>query len=84
MRVQEMTYPYWLNLLIAIDQLFNALTGGSCDETFSSRAYRRSLTSAHWKVLRNTIDLIFFFDPDHCYTSYLAEKQRRHSVKELQ
>lgn len=75
---------YILNLLIAIDQLFNALTGGSCDETFSSRTYRRSQSSIHWMALRNLIDWVFFFDPDHCYTSYLAEKERRHFVKELQ
>ena len=31
---------YAYHNLIAIDQLFNTLTGGAADETLSSRAYR--------------------------------------------
>lgn len=33
---------YVYHLLVAIDQLFNALTGGAADETLSSRTYRRA------------------------------------------
>lgn len=31
---------YIKNVLIAIDQLFNAVIGGYCDESLSSRCYR--------------------------------------------
>lgn len=67
---------YWLNLAIAIDQLFNALFGGACDETLSSRAHRLKIERGRkWPSL--LIDALLFFDKDHCYQSYLSEIERR-------
>ena len=67
---------YWLNLAIAIDQLFNALFGGACDETLSSRAWRLQEERGK-KLPRFLIDTLFFFDKDHCYQSYLSEIERK-------
>jgi hypothetical protein len=36
-------YPWWLGVLIALDQLGNALGGGDPDETISSRIGRTKL-----------------------------------------
>jgi hypothetical protein len=36
-------YPWWLGVLIALDQLGNALAGGDPDETISSRIGRTKL-----------------------------------------
>jgi hypothetical protein len=62
--------------LIAFDQLLNTLAGGWADETLSARAYRMSRTSKAWARVKNIIDGIFFWQPGHCYGSYMAEKQR--------
>ncbi|WP_278634304.1 hypothetical protein [Sutterella wadsworthensis] len=70
-------------LLISLDQLLNVFlsifTGNKAwaDETLSARAWRHYEDgSRKWpKVL---IDAILFFDPDHCYQSYLSEKEQRH------
>lgn len=67
---------YWLNLAIAIDQAFNALFAGSCDETLSSRAWRLQEERGR-KWPRILIDLLFFFDKNHCYESYLSEIERK-------
>lgn len=66
-------------VLIAFDQLLNAVLGGSADETMSARAHRmRTKDHRWWGWTANAIDVLFFFDPDHCRTSYEAELQRRH------
>ena len=72
---------YWKNLLIAHDQLCNAVAGGWPDETISSRAFRWSRDGARrWP--RRLIDALFFFDRDpstgrrHCELSYISEKDR--------
>lgn len=68
---------YALHLLIALDQLLNALLGGAADETMSARAWR---AEAQGKVLgrvfRPLIDGLFWFDPDHCRKAYIAEFQK--------
>jgi hypothetical protein len=69
---------YLLHVLIAIDQLANALLGGAADETLSARAWR---AEAQGKVLgrvfRPMIDAIFFFDPQHCRKAWLAEVHKQ-------
>ena len=67
---------YWLNLVISVDQFFNALFGGACDETLSSRAWRLQEERGK-KLPRFLIDTLFFFDKDHCYQSYLSEIERK-------
>jgi hypothetical protein len=68
---------YIVNNTIAVDQLLNVILGGSPDETLSSRAYR---TEQQNKILgmifRPLIDLLFSFDPLHCYESYMSEVHR--------
>jgi hypothetical protein len=65
-------------ILIALDQLLNALLGGYSDETLSARAWRTEQDGKLFgKVFRPLIDMLLFFDPQHCYTSYLSEKERK-------
>lgn len=50
---------------IAIDQVANALTGGSEDETISSRTGRAQRDGALWgRLFAPCVDL--FFGKDHC------------------
>ena len=59
--------------LIAFDQWCNCWLGsGYADETLSAYAHR----TGGWR--RKVINAIFFWEPDHCYDSYLAELERRH------
>ena len=57
-------------IAIALDQLVNTIFGGWADETLSARLYRTR------SPFRKVIDLLFFFDKDHCHTSYLSEIKR--------
>lgn len=67
-----------MQVLIALDQLLNALLFGYADETLSSRAYRADRDGkAFGKFFRPVIDTIFFWQDRHCYQAYLAEVQRR-------
>lgn len=65
-------------ILIAIDQLFNALAGGYADETLSARVYRRRRASWWWDFLYRLINAVFFWQADHCLESYMSELNRRH------
>ena len=79
---------YFKNLLIAVDQLVNALFGGFSDETLSSASFRASRDGVrHWP--RRLIDALFFWDMDkatgrkHCELSYLSEQLRLQCPPEL-
>ena len=61
---------------IAFDQLLNALLGGMADETLSARAHRTG------SVLEPLIDALFFWQADHCFESYLSEKERKQLPQE--
>jgi hypothetical protein len=69
-----------LHILIAIDRLLWAilsLGGGDPDETISCAMYRYEKEG--WlvgKLLRPVIDIIFFWDDQHCRKAYLAEQIR--------
>lgn len=65
-------------VLIAIDQFINAIFGGYADETLSSRAHRQQNKKWYWFVLRRFIDLIFFFEKDHCRNAWESENERAH------
>lgn len=68
---------YLLHVLIAIDQLANALLGGAADETLSARAWRaESQGKVLGRVLRPLIDTLLWFDKDHCYKAWKAERDR--------
>ncbi len=63
-------------VLIAIDQLLNALLGGYADESLSSHCFRLEKEKGiAWP--RRLIDGLLFFDKDHCRTSYESELYRR-------
>lgn len=68
---------YFTGILIAIDQLINAILGGPPDETISARAWRNRSTLLG-KYLVVLIDKIFWFDPSHCETSFESEVIRRY------
>lgn len=73
---------YIKNVLISIDQFFNALTGGDPDETISSRVGKlvrswntpRKWTIAHW--LNVILDKI---EKDHCKKS-IEEDEGKDSI----
>jgi hypothetical protein len=80
-----MTIPERLfQIAVAIDQLINTFlwVGDSwADETLSSRAYRKR-DQPFFGSLMAIIDLVFFWEPDHCYHSYQAEIHRLQSPHE--
>ena len=58
---------YGKRIAVAIDQLFNALSNGSEDETISSRAYKAALKGKRWGcVLCRFLD---WLHKDHCRNS---------------
>lgn len=71
---------YFYHNLIAIDQFFNALTGGAADETFSSRCYRGAVKAKQpkkrWRFWYAFVNGLFF-DKNHCKTAYLSEVHRK-------
>ncbi len=69
-------------ILIAIDQLGNTLLGGWADETLSSRTWRLRHKQPY-KFLRPAIDGLFFFQPNHCEASFIAERLRSQSPPEV-
>lgn len=71
-----------MQILVALDQLANAICGGYADETMSSRCWRLREFQPY-KALRLVIDTILFFDPKHCETSYLNEIARKYMPADL-
>ena len=78
-----MKMPLWKrvkHLLIAIDQLLwviVTLGAGYPDETISSAMYRYEKRGDRiGLIMRPIIDIIFFWDKQHCRKSYLAERFR--------
>lgn len=70
---------YLMNLLIAADQLLNAVACGYPDETFSSRAHRKAEAGQwFWRLMRRLADRLFFWEENHCRTAYESELLRRH------
>lgn len=69
---------HWIvQVLIALDQLVNALCGGWADETLSAHAHR-----AGWSWRRRAINALFFWQPDHCRAAYESEMERRQMAPE--
>lgn len=73
---------YGKRTLIAVDQLLNTLLGGWPDETLSSRCYRWARDGARaWP--RRVVDGLFFWQREHCKSSYESEREGRQSPPEL-
>lgn len=74
--------PYLLSVLIAIDQLGNAIAGGNPDNTISARVgffasdLHQSKIKAYWKTLERIIDFTFapLQGPGHCFHAWLGEQ----------
>jgi hypothetical protein len=70
---------YVLNVLVAIDQLGNALGGGNPDNTVSARvgffAKRAQLGRFCWQCLEKIIDFAFYplDGPKHCQKAVLKD-----------
>lgn len=66
----------------AHDQLLNTLLGGWPDETLSSRCYRWARDGVRtWPC--KFVDGLFFWQKEHCKSSYESEKEGRQSPPEL-
>ncbi len=74
---------YWFyHVLIAVDQLLNAIFGGAADETFSSRCYRGAVLAKkpkkRWRVIHKIVETLFFWEKgEHCENAYLSELKRK-------
>jgi hypothetical protein len=77
---------YLLNVAIALDQVLNALRGGSPDETLSAAAWRTEQKGRLLgRVFRPLIDLTFtLLEKEHCRKSFESERDGRHLPKEYQ
>ena len=68
-------------ILLAMDQLFNALAFGWADETFSARCWRMR-EKPFWRFMRRIMDVIFFWDTKegmkHCQWAFENEQKRVH------
>lgn len=73
---------YVKQILIALDQLINAFCFGWADETLSSRAWRWHVAGGR-HIPCKVIDALFWWDKEHCYNSYISEREGRHLPPEL-
>lgn len=71
-----MKHPDGLQVLIAIDQLANAILWGYADETLSSRAYRHAEIKKDRRWPMVIIDHLFFWQDQHCKQAYESELER--------
>ena len=75
---------YLLNLAIAVDQLANTVLAGHPDETLSSRAWRAEQSGQrYWGWTARAINLLFFWQADHCRQAYASELARSQRPKEM-
>lgn len=73
----KVKHPDALQVLIALDQLVNALLWGYADETLSARAHRHALKGDRlWP--ERLINALFFWQKDHCRQAYESELTRAH------
>lgn len=90
----ENGYSYWMNGLLALDQGLNALLAGSCDETLSSRTYRKAREAEErgaptlWCDFEVVVDALFFWDKGgngerHCQLANMAEMMAAHMPKAM-
>lgn len=81
---------YVLQVLIALDQLANAVLWGSPDETLSARAWRTEQSGKvfgrFWRPVIDGVMLVLTFgrDQDHCMKAHQSEVMRRQLPKEYQ
>jgi len=71
---------YIWNNLIAIDQLFNTVTGGDPDETISSRVGKRMRSGNPGYLARSLCYILEKLDPGHCQDS-IEDDEGKDSIK---
>ncbi|ACC98491.1 hypothetical protein Emin_0938 [Elusimicrobium minutum Pei191] len=78
---------YGIKILIALDQLANALMNGDPDITMSAACYyyaRIGKQKSLWRLfLYKSVNMLFFWQEDHCYQAYLSEKDRLHASEQF-
>ena len=80
--MQDTYMTYIEGLFIAFDQFINAVLGGWPDETLSSRCYRWARDGVRaWP--RKLVDGLFFWQREHCKSSYESERLGRQLPPEL-
>lgn len=72
-----MKHPDGFQIILAIDQFINTLFAGYADESLSSRAWRLYL-ERNRKWAYQLINLLFFWQKDHCKVAYESELERMH------
>ena len=83
-RAERPYYPsgpfieYLFSVLVAVDQLANAMTGGNPDMTISARIGQFSQRSAYWRNLERLVDWAFLpvEGPNHCWRAMVSEVGR--------
>lgn len=72
-----------MQIAIAFDQLANTVLGGYADETMSARCWRLRRFQPY-RFLQPVIDMLFFWQVDHCRRSHEAELARTQAPREEQ
>lgn len=69
---------YIFSILVALDQLANAICGGNPDMTISARIGQFAPGSRYWHTLERLVDWGFepWQGPSHCRFAYMEEKGR--------
>lgn len=78
-----MQHPDAWQVLVALDQLGNAILGGWADETMSSRAYRHAEIEKDKRWPMVLIDHLFFWQDQHCKQAYESELERSQLPPEM-
>ena len=69
-------------IALAFDQFVNTLCGGYADESLSSRSHRLRMKGKHVWVA-TFINILFFWQKDHCKEAYESELNNEHLPKEM-
>ncbi|WP_237058059.1 hypothetical protein [Microbulbifer sediminum] len=83
--------PSWIGgVLVAIDQLGNAIAGGNPDATISARVgyfagHHEQPLWPYWRLLERVIDFTFLpiDGPRHCHFAYLKDRQQMREGSDL-
>lgn len=67
---------YLLRILWCLDVLVMVILRGHLGETLSSCSYRMHRDKRFWGFLMPMINTLIFWEPQHCYNSYLADRTR--------
>jgi hypothetical protein len=72
---------WFLGVCGAWSQFWNAVWGGDRDQSFSSRSWEAKLLGRFGASLMVVlIDLLFFFEKNHCQRAYESDTERSYSA----